>query len=146
MQNQKLPIIPNNMHCTFKYEPNDEEIEKFSKKLLGKKVNLQVVGYGSDGKNSGFEIALDEEQELVYTNTKIIEENDVIEEEYTIPHITVSMSENAQAIDTGLLDFKPLDEPFEITGVGGFFVIDTNSHIGKVTFDDNTKFQHDIGD
>lgn len=136
MQGEKLPKKPKYMHCTFKFNPTDKEIEDFSKALLGKKVNLKVIGYGSNGKNSGFEIALEPEQEAVYTNSHTVNEKGIPEIERTVPHITVSMSEDAKAVDTGFLNFKPIKEPFEISGKGGFFVVDKAEKTSSVVYED----------
>jgi hypothetical protein len=38
------------------------------------------------------------------------------------PHITLSISEAGQAKDTAFLDFKPLEEPIELTGNYGLFI------------------------
>ena len=134
-QGEKLPKIPRNMHCTFKFNPGDTEIETFSKKVLGKKVKMKVIGYASDGKNSGFQVELDPETETAYTNAHTIENGGIPRVEKTIPHITVSMSEDAKPVDTGKLHFMPLEEPFEITGVGGLFVVGKKAEKQGVIFE-----------
>ena len=139
MQKDKLPKIPKDMHCTFKFMPSDKEIEDFSKVLLGKRVSLKVIGYCSDEKNSGFEVALDQEQEAVYTNSHIVKESQISKVERTTPHITVSMSEDAKAVDTGLLKFKPIQEPLESTGTGGFFVVDRKNRTKGVVYEQLNK-------
>ena len=135
MQGEKLVKMPKYMHCTFKYNPSDEEIKKFTRLLLGKKVTLKVVGYCSDGKNSGFEVTLGPELEEVYTNSHTVKENGISRIRRTTPHITVSMSEDAKAVDTGLLDFKPIKEPFEVSGIGGFFIKDKTTKLQRVAYE-----------
>ena len=142
MQKEKLPKMPKDMHCTFKFMPSNKEIEEFSKVLLGKKVSLKVVGYSSNGKNSGFEIELEPEQELVYTNSHIVKKDETSKVERTTPHITVSMSKDAKAVDTGFLNFEPLQEPFEITGTGGFFVTDREKNTKGVIYEPISKQTH----
>ena len=61
------PLEWNNdlLHCTFKYKPKDEELFE---DLVGQEVDVYLVGYGCDGKNSGFEVAFDESFEPYYIN------------------------------------------------------------------------------
>lgn len=129
MQGEKLPNEVRDMHCTFKFHPSESEIQKFSK-LLGKEVALKVVGYYSDGKNSGYEIELTEEQEVAYNNVHTVEnENGLPTSKRTTPHATVSMADGAKAVDTGMLPFsRDGFEPFYIHGKAGFF---TSRFIGK---------------
>ncbi len=130
-QEEKLPITIKNMHCTYKYMPSEKEINDFSKYILGKDFSLDVIGYCSDGKNSGFEVALKQEQDIAYTNSHIVNKG----VERTTPHVTVSMSKDAKAKDTGLLDFKPIQNPFKIYGTGGFYVVDREKNIKGVTYE-----------
>lgn len=133
-QKNQLPKNPNAIHCTFKYNPSNKEIEEFTCKLLGKRMNLRVIGYYSDGNNSGFEVALTEEQESVYTNSHTVLKNGIQKVERTTPHITVSMSEDAKAVDTGLLPFEPI-EPFNVSGTGGFFVKDMITEKKRIVYE-----------
>lgn len=127
-QGEKLPKVVKEMHCTFKFQPSKEEIEKFSE-LLGKDLTLKVVGYCSDGKNSGYEVELTPEQDKFYTNSHNIDGEIVPVVERTTPHITVSMKEGAKAVDTGMLPFSREGfEPFIIHGKAGLF---TSRIIGK---------------
>lgn len=121
-QGDKLPKEVKDIHCTFKFQPSEEEIKKFSE-LLGKDIELKVVGYCSNGKNSGYEIELSPEQDRVYTNVHSVDKGKVVPTiEKTTPHITVSMKEGAKAVDTGMLPFsKEGFEPFVVHGKAGFF-------------------------
>ena len=143
LQKDKLPNVPNDMHCTFKFMPSEKEIEDFARMFLGKPVTLRVVGYCSDGKNSGFEVALEPEQESVYTNAHTVKQNGISKVERTTPHITVSMSAEAKAVDTGFLDFKPLDEPFDISGKAGFYVSDKEKGTKGVVYEQISKITPD---
>ena len=134
MQAERLPKIPEHMHCTFKYMPSEREIEDFSAILLGKTVTLKVIGYGYNGTNSGFEVELEPELESVYSNSHTVEEQAIPSIERTTPHITVSMSEDGRAVDTGMLDFKPIEAPFEVTGTGGLFVVDRKKGISEIKY------------
>ncbi len=122
MQGERLPKEVKNMHCTFKYQPSESEIKKFSE-LLGREIVLRVVGYCSDGKNSGFEIELSPEEEKAYTNAHSVDRGDGVPTvQRTTPHITVSMQEGAKAVDTGTLPFSREGfKPFDIHGKAGFF-------------------------
>ncbi len=126
------------MHCTFKFQPSKEEIKKFSE-LLGKDLTLNVVGYCSDGKNSGYEIELSPEQDKAYTNVHIVDKGEPVPTvEKTTPHITVSMKEGSKAVDTGMLPFsKEKFEPFIIHGKAGFFTsrIKDKKRISEVIYE-----------
>ena len=121
-QGEKLSKEVEDIHCTFKFLPSEKEIKKFSE-LLGKELTLKVVGYCSDGKNSGYEIELSPEQESAYTNSHNEDNEKGIQiVKRTPPHITVSLEEGAKAVDSGMLPFsKEGFEPFIIHGRAGFF-------------------------
>lgn len=137
-QGEKLPREVKDMHCTFKYQPSEIEIKKFSE-LLGKDIILKVVGYCSDGKNSGYEIELLPEQELAYSNVHSINQEQLVPRvEKTTPHITVSMEEGAKAVDTGRLQFSREGfEPFVIHGKAGFFttMMKNNEKVSEVIYE-----------
>jgi len=129
-----LENVVSNMHCTFRFRPSLTEIRNFSQ-LLGREFELKVVGYYSDGKNSGFEVELPQELESVYTNVHNVENGAVVPSvEKTTPHITISMSEGAKASDTGMLPFEKIEEPFFIRCKPGFWV-KTPNRDSMVTFD-----------
>ncbi len=111
LQENGLSDIVKDMHITFKFG----EIEKFPPELMGKKFKVKIIGYASDGKNSGFQIELPEELSPYYQNQNG-------------PHITVSLGEingvKGKAFDTGKLQFKPIEEPKEILGKLGYFVFE----------------------
>ena len=56
---------------------------------------------------------------LIFYNGK---NSDKKTKELVIPHITVSLSENGRAVDTGELEFKKLSKPVKITGKFGFYL------------------------
>ena len=79
-------------------------------------------------KNSGFQVELPEELKPYYKNQNG-------------PHITVSLGEvdgiKGKAVDTGTLNFEPIEEPFEISSKLGYFVygkgkVMDNSIFGKM--------------
>lgn len=53
-----LPILNDIIHCTFKYHPLENEIFD---ELVEKKFEIRLIGYGCNGKNSGFQIKLPNE-------------------------------------------------------------------------------------
>lgn len=123
-QKSGLSDIVKDMHITF----NFGEILPFPDELMDKEVTIKIIGYASDGKNSGFEAELPKELEEYYNNANT-------------PHITVSLGEvdgvKAKAVDTGKLDFEEIDNPFEISGKLGYFVF------GKGVVMDNKIFPHE---
>ncbi|MBQ8299132.1 MAG: hypothetical protein IJX99_04590 [Clostridia bacterium] len=132
-QNEKLPVVAPNMHCTFKYAPTRSETKNFFEMLGGKSINLKITGYASDGRNSGFLVELTPEQMMVYTNNIVVDGN-----ERTRPaHITVSMAEDAHAADTGYLKFKRTEQPFVISGRAGALIKDKNKE--RVEFENPYK-------
>jgi hypothetical protein len=90
-------------HITFQFRPE----ELFPENLMGKTFTLMIVGYGNNGENSGFKVALPEELIPYYRGADVI-------------HITTSLSESSKAINTRHLDFKSIS-PFEITGKLGYY-------------------------
>ncbi len=107
-----LPIVNDKYHCTLKYRPSDEEIFD---SVVGNEVEILLVGYACDGKNSGFEIVLPYDAERYNTNYDS-------EGMLKTPHITASLSEDARAVDTANLDFKPLDKPIAVKGRYGYWI------------------------
>ena len=110
------------MHITFKFG----ETEAFPKELMDKEIPLKIVGYESDGKNSGFRVELPDELKVYYKNQNA-------------PHITVSLGEvdgeKGKAVDTGKLNFEPIEELFKINGKLGYFIY------GKGKIMDNSIFE-----
>ncbi len=120
-QGNGLSDTVNNMHTTFKFG----ELEQFPDELIGKDFEVKVVGYASDGRNSGYRVELPEELIPYYENKNQ-------------PHITVSIGEvdgkKGKPVDTGRLNFKDLEEMFTINGRLGYFIF------GKDVVMDNSEF------
>lgn len=108
-----------NMHVTFNYG----KLYKFHENIVGKEVEVIIVGYGSDGLNSGFAVEIPEELNEFYKNR-------------SVAHITVSLGEvngiKGKAVDTGKLEFNKLDKTLKIKGRIGYFL----SEVG-VVFDNS---------
>ena len=118
LETEKLSKVNDEIHCTFKYHPNEEEVFD---ELVGKSFEVFLIGYGNDGMNSGFQISLPDELIPYYINYD--EQNpDILK----VPHITASLSEGAKASSTKNLDFKPLKKPIRIIGKFGYWIKDKN--------------------
>lgn len=113
---EKNPLANTNdeIHCTFKYHPNDSEIFN---NLVGKTFEIYLIGYANDGNNSGFEILLPQELMEYYIN---YDEQD--SSLLKIPHITASLADGARAINTKNLKFNPLEIPVRIVGRFGYWI------------------------
>ena len=110
MQRTPLADTVRDMHVTFKYG----DLEKFPSELMNLDVEICLVGYASDGKNSGFIVELPRKmEEKFYKGNRPI-------------HVTVSLGavngEKGKAVDTANLNFKPLKNPVTVTGKLGYFV------------------------
>ena len=106
-------------HVTTAYRP---DIEKLLLDSLGSGATIRAVGYGNDGKNEGLLVEVLAEDPAIQ---KALEERFVPDkkgEVKVVPtHITLSIADNAKAVDTKDLDFSPLDEPIDLTGTYEFF-------------------------
>lgn len=100
--NRLIKDIPN-QHVTFAFRPE----ELFPLAIMGKSFTLLIVGYGNNGENSGFKVALPEELIPYYRGADTI-------------HITTSLSETGKAMNTRHLDFTAIT-PFEVTGQLGYY-------------------------
>jgi hypothetical protein len=128
-QEIKLPFTNDELHCTFKYIPSDDEL---CDELVGKEYVITLVGYACDGKNSGFEVKLPDELQKYYINYD--EENPEV---LKVPHITVSLAKGARANDTKNLDFRPLDTPIKVKCRFGYHIRDYKGE--RVSFERQRK-------
>ena len=128
LQKKGLSDIVKDMHITFKFG----ETEKYPQELMGREFIVKIVGYASDGKNSGFQIELPEELNAYYKNKNL-------------PHITVSLGEidgvKGKAVDTGTLSFEKLDEPIEIPCRLGYFIYGKGKVMDNSVFDEEKKME-----
>lgn len=51
LENPMLLVVNDEIHCTFKYHPNDDEILD---ELVGRKIEVLIIGYGNNCQNSCF--------------------------------------------------------------------------------------------
>lgn len=116
LEKEHLPMTNDKIHCTFKYHPEPNEIFN---EIIGKEVEVLLVGYACDGKNSGFEIELSKDLIPYYIN---YDENN--KTKLKKPHITVSLAEGAKASKTKDLPFKTLEKPVSVKGKFGYWIKD----------------------
>lgn len=114
LESEKLAIVNDEIHCTFKYHPSNNEIFN---DIVGKTFEVYLIGYGNDGQNSGFELLLPDELKDYYINFD--EQNPGV---LKVPHITASLSEGAKASNTKKLNFKPLEKPIKLVGRFGYWI------------------------
>ena len=111
---EKLARVNDEIHCTFKYHPTPDEIFN---DIVGRTFEVYLIGYGSDGQNSGFEILFPDELKDYYINYD--EQNLTV---LKTPHITASLAEGAKASNTKNLNFIPLEKPIKLVGRFGFWI------------------------
>ena len=110
----KLSRVNDEIHLTLKYKPNKDEIFN---EVVGQEFELYLIGYGNDGNNSGFEIELSEPLKKYYIN---YDEND--SSLLKTPHVTSSLADEAEAVNTKNLTFNPLPEKHKVTGKLGYWI------------------------
>lgn len=122
----KLDTINDVIHCTFKYKPKDEEIFD---ELVGKYYDVDLLGYGCNEKNSGFLIEFQDEIKKYYIN---YDEKG----KYITPHITTSIKEGEEPINTKDIAFNYYENPVRIKGRFGYYIKDENgkAYVSYKTF------------
>lgn len=103
--------FPGGQHVTLcfllKYaEEKRAWIEECYASLIGKEEEIMVVGYGNDGKNEAYQVALPS----IYRKHII----------GTVPHITIGCSADGIPVDSGKLKFKSIT-PFIVKARLDFF-------------------------
>ena len=101
-------------HVTTAYRPG---VEKLFLDSLGSGASIRVIGYGNNGQNEGLlvEVAADDPAIQKTLNERIAP--DSTGELKSVPtHITLSIAEGAEAVNTKSLNFEPLNAPVELTG------------------------------
>ncbi len=125
LEKKHLPIMNDELHCTFVYHPSYEDLYD---ELVGKEFDIKLIGYGCNDKNSGFLIEIPEELKKYYKNIDR-EENNVLKK----PHITVSLTEDSKPYYTKDIDFIELKEPITVKGKFGYWM--KNNDIEYLTYD-----------
>ncbi len=114
LEEKRLPVVNDEIHCTFKYHPSEAEIFD---ELVGKEIDVLIVAYGCDENNSGFEIQLPDDIMQYYIN---YDEED--SSKLKKPHITASLAEGAKASKTKNLKFKKFSIPYVVKGRFGYWI------------------------
>lgn len=96
-------------HVTTNFKP---EAEQLRLDQLGSNARIIGIGYGNDGRNEGLLVRVEADDPVVQEACDALE----------VPHITLSIAPGAHAKDTAGLEFRPLDEPIELTGRYGLYV------------------------
>lgn len=128
LEEKPLPVLSEDIHCTFKYKPKKDEIFN---ELAGREIEVTIIGYGSDGKNSGFLLKLPEDMKKYYINYE-----EKIPGKLKVPHITTSLGYGATPMNTKNLKFKLLPKEYKIKGRFGFWV-STGYRTGRISYKEN---------
>ncbi len=100
-------------HVTVEYRPGDHHEE-----LFGRTIELTAFAYANDGSNEGVAVRMrSQDPDLQRLADRV-----------AIPHITISVAEGGESVNTGKLDFEPM-EPFILKGVFGGFDVDKNGPV-----------------
>lgn len=116
LEENKLDRVNDEIHLTLKYKPKDNEIFN---DIVGKEFDMYLIGYANDGMNSGFEIELTEELKPYYINYDEINTTTLKK-----PHITASLSNEAEAVNTKNLNFIKLPQKYKVKGRFGYWIED----------------------
>lgn len=116
LEKEKLPNVNDELHCTFKYHPQGDEIFD---ELVGEEIEVILIGYGHNERVSSFEIELPKELLKYYINYD--ERNREI---LHIPHITASLNDNVKAEESKYLIYEPLERPYRVKGKFGYWIKD----------------------
>ena len=114
IENEKVCLAkrPKNFHCTMQYMPQD--LKSFND-IMGKKVVIALTGHGNDGENSGYSVQLPDDIKKYFLNAD--EQGNL-----KVPHITTSLSDEGNAVNTANLNFEDLEKPIFVRGRFGAFV------------------------
>lgn len=118
LEENKLDRVNDEIHLTLKYKPKDNEIFN---DIVGKEFDMYLIGYANDGMNSGFEIELTEELKPYYINYDEINTTTLKK-----PHITASLSNEAEAVNTKNLNFIKLPQKYKVKGRFGYWIEDAD--------------------
>lgn len=75
----------------------------------------KIIGYGNDGKNEGFLVALGDSDKAMVGNTENM-------------HVTISVAEKAKPVNTRFIEFKPIEKEVGLAGRLGYFGADNQVH------------------
>ena len=116
LEETKLDSVNDVIHCTFKYKPKQDEIFD---ELVGKYFDVDLLGYGCDDKNSGFLIAFQDELKDYYINYDK-------DGNFISSHITTSIKNGEDPLNTKDIPFNFYEKPIHIKGRFGYYIKDEN--------------------
>ena len=101
-------------HITTAYHPGTKELFLDS---LGSEAKIKVIAYGDDGKNQGLLVeAVADDPAIQKTLVERVAPDNTGEKKPVPIHITLSISDDAEAVNTRNLHFEPLEVPVELKG------------------------------
>ena len=103
---ERLNRVIEHPHVTLEYLPEDAD-----ESLFGQTAEITLIGYANNGVNEGFLVKVSSE----------CDELDSMISKVRVPHITISVCRDGEAVDTGYLKFEPI-EPIKISGVFGGYI------------------------
>lgn len=128
--------IPN-QHVTLAFKPDAEKFDVLLQHL-GKGVEVEVIGYGNDGKNEGLLVNIPDTIPYFGAEQK---------------HITLSIDPKSSAVKTGFIPFdKPIPEdiasqlPDTLVGRIAVFTQDRTLVYDSNEFDEFNRFESEIAD
>lgn len=87
-------------HITTEYKP-----EKPHKHLYGLTAQFEIIGYGNNGQNEGYKVAL----RKIFADSEQEAELREIFNQIPLLHITLSVAKGAKPVNTRYLDFSPVE-------------------------------------
>lgn len=101
-------------HVTTAYRPSADKVFLNS---LGSSAKIRAIAYGNNGENEGLLVEVSASDPTIQKTLVERVAPDRTGEVKTVPmHITLSIAEGAEAVNTKYLDYKPLETPLELTG------------------------------
>lgn len=101
-------------HVTVGYRP---DASKMFLNALGSDAKIDIIGYGNDGQNEGVLVRVEaKDSGIQKTLNERVAPDQNGELKPVLMHITLSIAENAEAVNTRNLEFTELKEPVSISG------------------------------
>lgn len=109
-------------HITTAYRPDAKGVHLDD---LGSSASIQIIGYGNNGQNEGLLVKIAAESPIIQkTIDERVAPDEAGELKPVLSHITLSIADGAEAVNTKYLDFKPLETPINLSGKYALFCKD----------------------